>query len=241
MESVERSAKTVEEAIELALKELGAQRDEVEVVVISKGKAGILGLGSEPARVRATRLPQAPLDQARLAREVMEHLLATLGVDARIELQSTKVQESVRDGPILLFQIEGSDAGLLIGRRGETLSALQYLVTLILSHQLKNKVFLELDVERYRERRQDALKNLALRMADRAVESGRAIALEPMPSAERRLVHVALANHPKVTTHSTGDGDQRKVVIVPKRPDSRANSPQRRPYRNAATRLSPPP
>ena len=226
MESVERSAKTIEEAVELALKELGAQRDEVDLVVLSRGKVGILGLRSEPARVRATKLAQAPADHAKAGREVLETLFQALEVDAKIELQTTSIEEGDRQASMMVFEVEGPDAGLLIGRRGETLAALQFLVGLMLSRRLQTRVYLELDVEHYRERQQAALRNLALRMAERATESGRAITLEPMPPKERRLIHIALAEHPSVTTGSTGEGEQRKVVISPRRSE-RPDSPQR--------------
>lgn len=115
------------------------------------------------------------------------------------------------------FDISGEDAGLLIGRRGETLSSLQFLVNFMLSRKLRTKVIVNLDVEGYRERRMEVLKGLAGRMAERVKASGRPITLEPMPARERRIVHMTLAEHPDVTTQSVGDGEGRKVVIVPRR------------------------
>jgi spoIIIJ-associated protein len=208
----EVTAKSVEEAIELALKELGARREEVEVEVLSRGKAGFLGIGAEPARVRVRRLTTTE-SPASLAMEVMKRLLSAAGVTATATLRSAQDPET--GGPII--DIGGDDSGLLIGRRGETLRALQFLVNLLVNKQLEKPVRVGVDVEQYRERRYKALKELALRVAERAVASGRAITLEPMPSAERRIVHLALANHPQVTTQSIGFGSSRKVAIIPKK------------------------
>lgn len=214
MNSVEISAKTVEEAIEIAIKELGAQRDEVEVEVISKGKSGILGLGAEPARVRVTRIAQA-LDTTKVAREVIETLIRLTGVTAQVHLQAPQAKDA-QGPPPTVFNLVGEDSGLLIGRRGETLGSLQFLVNLMASRRLKERVSVTVDVEEYRQRRQEALTNLALRLADRAATTGRTIALEPMPANERRLVHLALADHPRVSSQSIGYGDERKVVIIPR-------------------------
>ncbi|MGD2206314.1 MAG: R3H domain-containing nucleic acid-binding protein, partial [Anaerolineae bacterium] len=109
--------------------------------------------------------------------------------------------------------VTGDDLGILIGRRGETLRALQYLVRLMVGHQLKRWTNLVVDVEHYRVRRHRALKELAHRMAERVVKTERTQALEPMPAYERRLVHIALRNHPKVMTKSIGEGEKRKVTI----------------------------
>ncbi|MBI4199362.1 MAG: protein jag [Chloroflexi bacterium] len=210
MDTVEMSAKTVEEAIELALKELGAEREEVAVEVISQGRAGIFGIGSEPARVRVTRLsPQAGL--ASQALEVVNHLLARMDVSAIATIRSSGDEEN---GPII--DIQGEDSGLLIGRRGETLHALQFLVNLLLSHKGEPHPLVVLDVEQYRERRAKSLQALAWRVAEKVAATGYSIALEPMPAAERRVVHLALSDHPKVTTQSEGEGPHRKITIVPR-------------------------
>jgi len=215
MEMREVTAKSVEEAIELALKELGAKREEVEVEVLSRGKAGFLGIGAEPARVRVRRLTTTE-SPASLAMEVMKKLLSAAGVTATATLRSAQDPET--GGPII--DIGGDDSGLLIGRRGETLRALQFLVNLLVNKQLEKPVRVGVDVEQYRERRYKALRELALRVAERAASSGRTITLEPMPSAERRIVHLALADHPQVTTQSIGFGNSRKVAIIPKKAQS---------------------
>ena len=208
MQMIETTAKTVEEAIELALRELDAERGEVEVDVVSRGKAGILGLGSEPAKVRVTRLGEAP-DIIKVTNEVLDNLISKLGVDVVSTL--TQAENEDLGGPV--FEIEGDDSGLLIGRRGETLRALQFVVRLIVGRQLGTRANLMLDVEGYQERRYKSLANLAQRVAQRVAGSGHPITLEPMPPNERRAVHVALADHPHVTTESMGEGQSRQVVI----------------------------
>jgi len=146
-----------------------------------------------------------------LATEILDFFLGTMGVVA-----TTFVREDATDG-VIAFEIEGEDAGLLIGRRGETLQSLQFLVNLIVNKQLGRQVYVTIDVEGYRERRQDSLRSLAERTAERVVSSGRSVQLQPMPAAERRIIHVTLAEHPDVRTESKGDGDQRRVVVLPKR------------------------
>ncbi len=208
MRQIETQAKTADEAIEIALKELGVERGEVEIDVVSRGKTGILGIRSEPARVRVTVLEQAP-DVVTATAEVLQSLIAMMGVDVGSRL--TQVHDEDLGGPV--FEIEGDDSGLLIGRRGETLRALQFLVRFIVSRQLGDRVSLMVDVEGYQERRYASLANMAQRVARRVAGTGQSISLEPMPPNERRAIHVALADHPAVTTESTGMGDSRQVVV----------------------------
>ena len=141
---------------------------------------------------------------------LLDYFFATMGVDAE-----TYVREE-REGGSLVFEIEGSDAGLLIGRRGETLHALQFLVRMIVGRQIGRKAYVILDVEDYRERRSDMLQSLARRTAGRVASSGGPSSLDPMSPAERRVVHMALADHPEVRTESEGKGDRRRVVILPR-------------------------
>jgi spoIIIJ-associated protein len=119
--------------------------------------------------------------------------------------------------PPTVLNITGEDLGILIGRRGETLRALQYLVRLMVSHRIKHWTNLVVDVESYVVRRRHSLEGLAQRVADQVARTGRTQALEPMPAYERRIVHITLRNHPKVTTQSVGEGERRKVTIVPRR------------------------
>ena len=207
-QEIETTAKTPEEAIELALRELDAERAEVEIDVVSKGKPGILGIGGEPAKVKVTRL-SAPNDVIRVATTTLETLISGMGVDAVVNLKQAHVEDI--DGP--LFEVYGDDAGLLIGRRGETLRALQFLVKVLVGRRLEARANLMVDVEGYKERRYQSLTNLAQRVAQRVANSGHSITLEPMPPDERRIVHMALADHPNVTSESMGEGPGRQVVV----------------------------
>ena len=210
MRMIETTAKTPEEAIEIALKELDVERPDVEIDVVSKGKAGILGIGGEPAKVRVTVLDKPP-DAVVATTDILQSLISLMDVSATITLVHAE-QEDV-GGPV--FDVDGDDSGLLIGRRGETLRALQFLVSFIASRRLEDRVNLFVDVSGYQERRYETLRSLAQRNARRVASSGREITLEPMPPNERRIVHMALADDPDVNTISDGMGDGRRVVIEP--------------------------
>ena len=217
-DSVEANGKTVEEAIELVLKQLDARREEVEIEVLSQGKSGIFGIGGEPARVRGTALAEGGgLVQA--AKVIVDNFLTTMGVDA-----VSTISKPPDDSPdTQLIEITGDDSGLLIGRRGETLRSMQFMMNLLLSRtpdQVEGRIML--DVEQYRHRRTQVLRGLALRIADRVAGSGRSFTLEPMNPAERRAIHVALADQPKVTTQSMGEVEDRKGTIMPRNGDNAA-------------------
>lgn len=233
MDSLEMSAKTVEEAMERGLQQLGLTRDQVECVVVNKGKSGFLGMGAEDAVVRLTPLaasseaeavappaagagPKAE-DLPAAARAALEEILDRMQIDARVELRTGLPQEEGgSEIPPIALEVDGGDLGILIGRRGETLAALQYVLRLILAHQYKGRVPLTVDVEGYKQRRYGSLRELAARMAQQAASTGQPRTLEPMPADERRVVHLALAVNPDVETQSVGEGELRKVVIVPR-------------------------
>ena len=171
-----------------------------------------MGIGNEPARIRVRHLSGTG-NTAGVAIEVINRMLSGAGVQTMTTLRSANDPDT--GGPII--DITGDDSGLLIGRRGETLRALQYLVNLVTNKKLGNEsVRVVLDIERYRERRQKSLREMALRVAEKVASSGRSIPLEPMSAAERRVIHMALADHPKVSTESSGMGESRKVTIAPK-------------------------
>jgi spoIIIJ-associated protein len=152
-----------------------------------------------------------------VGKEVLSELLRLMGVRAAVETYlGEELADEGQPAPIVL-NITGEDLGILIGRRGETLRALQYLVRLMVSHRVKHWTNVVVDVESYLARRRHALESLANRVADQAIRSGRTQSLEPMPPYERRLVHIALRKHPRVTTQSVGEGERRKVTIVPKK------------------------
>ena len=205
------TARTVEEAIELALKELDVDRDEAEVEILSRGKSGFLGIGAELARVRVTKIAQGD-NAASIAVEALSNILQAANVNVSRTLRSANDPDV--GGPII--DLSGEDSGLLIGRRGQTLQALQFLVNLIVRQKLGESVRVMLDVEHYRQRRETSLRDMASKVAARVVQTNRSVTLEPMPPADRRVVHTALADYPGVATESTGERDNRKVTIMPK-------------------------
>ncbi len=212
--SVEASGNTIEEATEKALAELGASREEVEIQILSQGGRRLLGFGTQEARVRATlRPPESEEEVALVAKEVLERLLGGMGLEARVSLRPADLPEEPT--PIAL-DITGQNLGILIGRRGETLRALQYITRLIVYRRFHQWAEIIVDVEGYKKRREGSLTQLARRMADRATLLGQAVSLEPMPPHERRIIHLTLRDHEKVTTESVGEGDHRKVVIFPR-------------------------
>lgn len=151
-----------------------------------------------------------------IAAELLQGMLDRMDLRARVQVVDYRgVLDDDQDAPLML-NIEGEDLGILIGRRAETLAALQYLTRLMVNHRAHRWVNLVVDVEGYKARREEQLVRLAERMAERVVSTGRAVALEAMPPRERRIVHITLRNHPQVTTQSVGEGDQRKVTIVPR-------------------------
>jgi spoIIIJ-associated protein len=214
LKELEISAKTVEEAIRIALAQLEVTEDEVDIIVLKKGKSGLLGMGAEDARIKVIVLddnekqPGARGDAADTARQVLSDILHAMGIQATVDVSGSGDE----DFPITL-NIEGDDLGVLIGRRGQALSSLQYLVRLIVAEKLKKWVSVNVDVDWYKKRHYEALKKIALRLAEQVAKRRRPITMEPMPPDERRIVHLTLADDPDVMTESTGDGDGRRVVI----------------------------
>ncbi|MEE8162465.1 MAG: RNA-binding cell elongation regulator Jag/EloR [Anaerolineae bacterium] len=220
-ESIEVSAPTVEEAIAKGLAELGKAEDEVEIEVLSSGSRGLLGIGAKDALVRLSFGPEekAPPPEEgveQIARETLQELLAKIGMKAQVSVRPEEEMPQDEDAPPFILDVTGDDLGVLIGRRGQTLQALQYITRLIVSREVQRWVSLVVDVEKYKARREKSLRQLAQRMAERVSFGRQSIALEPMPPHERRIIHLALRDHPIVTTKSIGKGDQRKVTIVPK-------------------------
>jgi spoIIIJ-associated protein len=232
---IESGGTDVEAAIAAGLEALDVERDAVKIEVLDEGSRGLLGIGARPARVRLvvdtiaapqeeTLPPPAPAPTAEpdredelrsispIARQTLEELLEKMGIRAHVE-DHIKPQQDEDDYPKLVLNVRGRDLGILIGRRGETLNALQYLTRLIVGREVEHWVNLIVDVEGYRVRRERSLRQLAQRMAERAVATGRRQVLEPMSPAERRIVHIALRHHPDVTTESIGQGESRKVTI----------------------------
>jgi spoIIIJ-associated protein len=225
MAGVEESGKNVQAATEKALHRLGLDITQVDITVLSEGRGGFLGIGSGQARVRVeprdrdrAEAPAQPSDDdIELAVDVLESLLRLMGVEADVR---ARAPETPGDGAGLahaVLDVHGDDLGILIGRRGGTLMSLQYVVNLMVSRKLKSRTMFAVDVEGYRRRREESLMSLAARMADRVKTTGQTVTLEPMPPNERRIIHLALAEDPKVVTVSIGDGESRKVAITPRR------------------------
>ncbi len=238
------SGQSVEEAIDIGLAEIGLSRAEVDVQVLEEGSKGLFGLGMKEARVKlmkkaatmiapamagptgdAPPLPAArdavpethPADHeetARVAREIVEELLSKMHVDASISV--ALVAEDDNDRPTVQVDIQGDDLSILIGRKAETLNALQYMARLIIGKEVGHAVNLSVDVQGYKDRKLQSLRRMAQTFAKQAVDTGRRQYLEPMAADERRIIHLELRNHPEVYTESTGEGDRRKVTINPK-------------------------
>jgi spoIIIJ-associated protein len=208
MERIEITAATVEQAIEKAEAQLGLSRDQFEMEVIREGKSGILGVGGREALIRVTPVTPPEKDAVKVVTEILETLLGLLGVTGKVEVLSDEIP--------LALDIKGDDLGILIGRRGQTLAALEYVIKLIVVRRLKTWVPLTVDVGGYKKQRRDSLQKLALYLAEQVKSRRRAMPMEPMPADERRIIHLALADHPDVTTQSIGDGEDRKVVVLPR-------------------------
>ncbi len=253
--SVEIQAISVDEAVRLALEQLGRARDEVEIEVLAEpsNSAGgydeealvrvtVRGFASQPtgrpsggrgfaprprpgATAPPARLsglpvePEAPeeADEATaLAMTITRDLLATMGFTVRVIRQRATLEPDPEEPPTIMLDVLGDDLGMLIGRRGEHLAQLQYLVNLLVNRRLGQWTRVSLDVEGYKRRREESLIGLAERVAKQVARSGRAIQLEPMPPNERRIVHLILRDDPNVTTESSGEGDLRRVAIAPR-------------------------
>ena len=218
---IEVSAPTIEEAIAKGLAELWKAQDEVEIEILSPGSRGVLGIGAKDAVVRLSFVePEEeegpPLEESveQIARETLQELLTKMGVRAQVSIRPQGEMPQDEDAPPFILDIMGDDLGVLIGRRGQTLQALQYITRLIVSREVQCWVNLVVDVEKYKTRREQSLQQMAQRMAESVSFGRQPIALEPMPPHERRIVHLTLRDHPIVTTKSIGKDDQRKVTIV---------------------------
>ena len=251
------SGKTVDEATETALKEMGVELEEIDIKVDNPGRSGIMGFGGEPAEITVTLLkdiktkkttkvekksvsknkkakksdvkPKANKDSTskddepaqnesseniqeveKLSSELLDYFLSSIGVVA-----DTYIREDSNNSRVS-FEIEGEDSALLIGKRGETLQSIQFLVRMITSKQLGRKSNIQIDIEDYRRRRVRTLRNIARNLAKEVIESGEERTLEPMSPVDRRIIHVALSKNSKIVTESEGKGRDRFVVVKPK-------------------------
>ncbi len=199
---IEKAAKTKEEAIELALNELGLGMEDVEIEVIEEGSKGFLGIGGKDALVRVSYEDST----AKRAQKFLDGVFSIMGEDVSVNIKE--------EGKEMAIELSGPDMGTVIGKRGETLDALQHLTSLVVNRGDLSFVKVSMDTENYREKRVKALENLAKKLASKVVKSGRSTSLEPMNAYERRIIHSTLQDHDKVTTYSVGQGVRRKVIIA---------------------------
>ncbi len=201
-QSIEKRGKSVNEAIKAALDELECEIDDAIIEIVEEPSKGLLGLIKKPAIVRVSRRDK-PEEEVRA---VLEEMLKRMKIDYQIS------QVEWEDGRVRI-NIVGKDMGLLIGRKGETLNSLQFMVGLIVNRKRPERIRVVLDVEDYRKKKEESLEALALRLSDRVKKTHKNVVMRPMSSQERRIVHTALQGDPQVTTYSMGDEPNRKVVI----------------------------
>ena len=252
IKTLEKSARTEDEAIALALKELGMDRDDVSVEIVERAKSGFLGIGASPAVIRVSyevpdevvkpapkaEKPVAPAAKAApkvekaaapadepaeyaQIRQFLTGLLERMGVTAEMEF-------SPRDNGGVNVSLSGNGMGAIIGRRGETLDAIQHLTNYVVNRGNEKHMHISVDAECYRSKREEALTHLAEKMAEKAIKYKRSMALEPMNSYERHVIHTALQNYPGVTTSSTGVEPNRRVVVSYVKPEQPDNKPKSR-------------
>ena len=203
MEYREFSAKTLEDAITEAKIRLEATSENLEYEVIDKGSAGFLGIGSKPARIRARKL----LNSRERAEEFLEKVFDAMQISVNVNITEHT------DERIMNIDLSGEDMGVLIGKRGQTLDSLQYLVSLVVNKNEEEYVRVKVDTENYRQRRKDTLENLARNISFKVRRNGKTVTLEPMNPYERRVIHSALQNDKFVETHSEGEEPFRRVVV----------------------------
>jgi len=201
---VEKTGKTVQDAVDAALSELNAGSEDVEIEILEEGNKGFLGIGGKLAKVRVT------LKKLQSSESKVDEFLASVfrAMDIDVSVESEHTDEGIN------VNVKGKDCGSIIGRRGETLDSLQYLASLVANKNSENYVRVTIDVENYRKKREETLVRLANKLASRVVKYRRKITLEPMNPYERRIIHSALQNNRMVETYSVGEEPHRKVVIA---------------------------
>lgn len=210
MEYIEISAKSVNEAITEACRKLGVTSDRLDYEVIDEGSNGFLGIGSRPAVIKAA-VKEEELSVEDGAKKFLNDVFAAMNMEVVVTIS---YQEESHEMDIDLC---GDDMGVLIGKRGQTLDSLQYLVSLVVNKEAESYIRVKVDTENYRERRKETLENLAKNVAYKVKRTRRPVSLEPMNPYERRIIHSALQNDRYVTTHSEGDEPFRKVVVTLKK------------------------
>lgn len=207
VEFKEFKAKTVDEAIQAASIEFGVASTELEIVTVEDGSKGFLGIGSKPAVIKAKK-KESFIDDIQ---EYLDNLFRAMDIEAKVTIEYDE-EKSTMD-----IDVAGPDMGILIGKRGQTLDALQYLISLFVNKKSESYIRVKLDTENYRARRKDTLENLAKNIAFKVKRSRRSFTLEPMNPYERRIIHSALQNDAYVATKSEGEEPYRKVIVYLKK------------------------
>ena len=228
MEYREFTGKTVEDAVMEAAIKLETTSDRMEYEVLEKGSNGFLGIGSKSARIRARKV----LETAERAEKFLMDVLEAMDLKATVSLEENKEERT------LDIDLAGDDMGVLIGKRGQTLDSLQYLVSLVVNKGEDDYIRVKVDTENYRQRRKDTLENLAKNIASKVRRTGKAVTLEPMNPYERRVIHSALQNDRYVETHSEGEEPFRKVVVALKEGVQPRDNNRYRRYNNGPGRRS---
>src|SRR5262245_58951475 len=227
MDFVETEGDSIDDAIDKALKLLGVAREKITVDILAEGRKGILGFGSQKAKIRAALrkstvdfvatptvaeaqsggiVPEELVEKAQVA---LRRILELMGFNARVERQVGSPEETV-------LEIHADNSGLLIGRKGQTLEALQYLITRIASERLTSEEpHIVVDVENYRARRRKSLEDMALRLGEKAKRQRKTVTVDALSAADRRIIHAALQDDPWVSTKSLGQGSYRRLLIIP--------------------------
>ena len=203
MEYMEVSAKTVSDAITEACQKLLVTSEKLDYIVVEEGSSGFLGIGSRPAVIKA-RVKSSIKDKAK---EFLDSVCEAMGLVVTINLKYDEIDNYMD------IELSGDEMGVLIGKRGQTLDSLQYLVSLVINKESENYVRVKVDTENYRQRRKETLENLAKNIAYKVKRTKRSVSLEPMNPYERRIIHSALQNDKYVATHSEGEEPFRRVVV----------------------------
>ncbi len=245
MDVIESDGDSIDEAIQNALAILGVERDKITVDILSEGKKGLLGFGAQKARIRAA-LRQPGVDAPILAAEntavnrpdiatpadskgekakaVLEEILRLMNVAATVAIKTAQ------SGDEILLEIVAEESGLLIGRKGQTLEALQYLVGRIAGNaQVTESPHVVLDIENYRGRRRKSLEDMALRLGEKAKRQRKTVTVDALSAADRRVIHAALQDDPWVTTKSLGQGSYRRLLIIPEGDRKKKDEPKPNP------------
>lgn len=209
MDYIEVSAKTVDDAITEACQKLVVTSDKLEYEVVEEGSAGFLGIGSKPAVIKA-RVKSSVQDTAK---DFLKNLFEAMDFTVVVNVEYDEVENSMN------IELSGDEMGVLIGKRGQTLDSLQYLVSLVVNKNVENYIRVKVDTENYRQRRKETLENLAKNISYKVKRTKRPVSLEPMNPYERRIIHSALQNDKYVTTFSEGEEPFRHVVVTLKKSD----------------------